>query len=97
MCAARGELFTSSGVFILCHSEIIGKSSIRLYHYVMSNKILFQNDVTYYIFYFFYCLGDFVPIGSWSKVQDDSLLSDGMLSLDTNKSVYFHMIYPGEK
>ena len=29
-----------------------------------------------------------MPIGSWSKVQDDSLLSDGMLSLDTNKIRY---------
>ena len=88
MCAARGELFTSSGVFILCHSKIIGKSSIIQFHYAMSNNILFRNTVTYHKSFFFYCLGDFVPIGSWSKLQDDSLLSDGMLSLNTNKIRY---------
>ena len=49
---------------------------------------LSQNAATYYKSYFFYCLGDFVPIGSWSKIQDDSLSSDGMLSLNTNKIRY---------
>ena len=50
--------------------------------------IVLRNAVTCCKSYFFYCLGDFVPIGSWSKIQDDSLLSDGMLSLNTNKIRY---------